>query len=177
MFVDLPEELILYIAGALLLGWLLGAISTRQNERLRAKRRDRRDDHIRELEAKLRIAQGDSARSVDEISRLEDELKETTLNLEKRDSLISEQLSRLEKTRSHLKESVIKTRELRGELAERATENVHAEAKIREVETELSIAHASTDLLAAGALEYTEGDDEEDPAIGSMARDVPGTAS
>ena len=58
--------------------------------------------------------------------------------------------------------SIIKTRELRAELAERATENVHAEAKIREVETELSVAHASTDMIATGILDYRLAQDEED---------------
>ena len=70
--------------------------------------------------------------------------------------------TRIEKIQSDLKYSVIKTRELRAELAERATENVHAEAKIREVETELSVAHASTDMIATGILDYRLAQDEED---------------
>ena len=175
MFVDLPHELILYTVVALVLGWLLGALSGRINERFRAKRRDPRDGQIRELEAKLRIAEGDSARSMDEISRLEDELKETAVGLERRDTLIIEQFERLEKTRSDLKESVIKTRELRAELADRAAENIHAEAKIREVETELSIAHASTDLLAAGV--FKSNDDDDDLVITSLAREASSKAS
>jgi hypothetical protein len=61
-----------------------------------------------------------------------------------------------------LKESVKKTRELRAELTERATENVHAEAKIREVETELSVAQASTDLIATGVLDYSLAPEKED---------------
>ncbi|MBT8081274.1 MAG: hypothetical protein KJO56_02490 [Gammaproteobacteria bacterium] len=175
MFADLPQELILYIAGALLLGWLLGSVSARLNERLRAKRRDPRDDYIRDLEAKLRIALGDSAKSVDEISRLQDELSESAEGLARRDSLINEHLDSLAKTRSDLKESVLKTRELRAELADRATENVHAEAKIREVETELSVAQASTDLLATGALQYAFDEDDEtnDPISADVRRTAP----
>jgi hypothetical protein len=64
-----------------------------------------------------------------------------------------------------LTESVKKTRELRAELSDRATENVKSEVKLREVETELSVAHASTDLIATGVLDYSiapEGD-EFDP--------------
>ena len=53
--------------------------------------------------------------------------------------------------------------ELRSELAERATESVHAEAKIREVETELSVVQASQDLLATGVLDYKFVPDEDDP--------------
>lgn len=167
MFVDLPQELILYTAGAFLIGWLLSSISSGLSGRYKAKKRDPRDDRIRELEAEVRIAQSESGKTTSEIERLEEELKQTTIGLERRDDVITDQQSKLEKVQSDLKESVIKTRELRSELTERATENVHAEAKIREVETELSVAQASTDLIATGVLDYSalpEQDDGNNPA-------------
>ncbi len=162
MFVELPSELILYSAGAFLLGWLLSAIAARLGARRRAHQRDPRDDRIRELEAELRIALGNSERSHNEIERLGEELKQTTVGLERRDSVITEQQEKLARVQSDLKESVLKTRELRAELAERATENVHAEAKIREVETELSVAQASTDMIATGILDYSLAPDKDD---------------
>ena len=58
----------------------------------------------------------------------------------------------------------MKTRELRAELSERATENLRSEVKLREVETELEVAQASTDLIATGVLDYSlapEAPDEE----------------
>ena len=81
---------------------------------------------------------------------------------------------------SDLKDSVLKTRELRGELAQRATENVHAEAKIREVETELSVAQASTDLIATGVLDYSLAPDKEeggDSANEDVEAEVSNTAN
>jgi chromosome segregation ATPase len=162
MFVELPQELILYSAGAFLLGWLLSSISSRMGARYKTKKRDPRDDRIRELEAELRIAHGSSEKSKTELERLEDQLKETTVGLERRDYVISDQQAKLEKISADLKESVLKTRELRAELADRATQNVHAEAKIREVETELSVAQASTDLIATGVLDYSLAPDKED---------------
>jgi len=162
MFVDLPQELILYTAGAFLVGWLLSSLCSGIGARYRAKKRDPRDDRIRELEAELRIAQGDSEKTVDQVERLENELKETTIGIERRDNVISDQQCTLDRVRGDLKESVMKTRELRSELTERATENVHAEAKIREVETELSVAQASTDLIATGVLDYSMAPDTED---------------
>lgn len=162
MFVDLPQELILYTAGAFLLGWLLSSISSSMGARQRAQKRDPRDDRIRELEAELRIAHTDSDQSSSELERLEDELKETTIGIERRDGVISDQQSKLDRINSDLKDSVLKTRELRGELTERATENVHAEAKIREVETELSVAQASTDMIATGVLDYSLAPDKEE---------------
>ncbi|MDH5619512.1 MAG: hypothetical protein OEZ11_12905 [Gammaproteobacteria bacterium] len=162
MFVDLPQELILYTAGAFLLGWLLSSLSSNMGARYKVKKRDPRDDRIRELEAELRIAHGNTDKSRTELERLEDQLKETTIGIERRDIVISEQQAKLDRVKTDLKDSVIKTRELRAELAERATENVHAEAKIREVETELSIAQASTDLIATGVLDYSIAPDTED---------------
>jgi chromosome segregation ATPase len=162
MFVELPQQLILYTAGAFLLGWLLSSVSSRMSARHRATRRDPRDDRIRELEAELRIAQGNSEKSQSELQRLEDELKETVVGIERRDSVITEQQSKIEKVHGDLKDSVLKTRELRAELAARATENIHAEAKIREVETELSVAQASTDMIATGVLDYSMTPEKED---------------
>jgi chromosome segregation ATPase len=180
MFVDLPQQLILYTAGAFLLGWLLSSIKSSMGERYRVKKRDPRDDRIRELEAELRIAQGESDKSMSELERLEEELKETTIGIERRDNVISEQQSKIERIQVDLKESVLKTRELRSELTERATENVHAEAKIREVETELSVAQASTDLIATGVLDYSLAPDKEDgggPANEDEMADVSKTAT
>ncbi len=162
MFVELPQQLILYTGGAFLFGWLLASINASMGARKKAKKRDPRDDRIRELEAELRIAQGDSSKSMTELERLEEELKETTIGIERRDNVISDQQSRIERIKADLKDSVIKTRELRAELAERATENVHAEARIREVQTELSVAQASTDLIATGVLDYSAAPEKED---------------
>jgi chromosome segregation ATPase len=162
MFIELPHELILYTAGAFLLGWLLASIASRLGGRRSARNRDPRDVRIRELEAELRIARGNSERSSSELERLEEELKETSVGIERRDLVISDQLSKLAKIKRDLKDSVMKTRELRAELAERATQGVHAEAKIREVETELSVAQASTDMIATGVLDYSLAPDPED---------------
>jgi chromosome segregation ATPase len=164
MFVELPQNLILMTGGAFLLGWLLSYISSRLGSKYRATKRDVRDDRIRALEAELRVARTDSDYSRGDCAKLENELKETTVGLERRDDVISEQQRKIEMISRDLKESVQKTRELRAELADRATQNVQAEAKLREVETELSVAHASRDMLATGILDYESAldDDEAD---------------
>lgn len=161
MFVDLPQQLMLYTAGAFLLGWLLSSLLGRLGAKIRATQRDPRDNRIRQLEAELRIARGDSEKSRMSLEKLEECLKETTVGLERRDIVISEQQAKLDKAKNDLKDSVIKTRQLRAELTERATQSVHAEAKIREVETELSVAQASTDMIATGVLDYALAPDKE----------------
>ena len=173
MFVELPNELIFIASGAFLLGWILATISGSLSARRRATKRDPRDDRIRELEAELRIAKSEKNDSRTHLEKLEDELKETTIGLERRDNVISQQQSKLDKVSSDLKDSVLKTRELRSELTDRATASVHAEAKIREVETELSVAQASTDMIATGVLDYSFIPDKQDPdAEGSEDDDV-----
>ena len=163
MFVELPFEVLIAAIGAFLCGWILATISNGISARFKAKKRDPRDDRIRELEAELRIAQAETTESKIDLEQVEDSLKETVVGLERRDNVITEQQAKLEKYSADLKESVLKTRELRAELAERATENVHAEAKIREVETELSVAQASTDMLATGVLDYSFIPDKKEP--------------
>lgn len=161
MFVEVPQNLILMIAGTFLLGWILSSISSAIGARHRAKERDPRDDRIRELEAEVRIARSEAKKNSEDSEGLEEKLKETTVGLERRDFVITDQQSKIEQVKKDLRESVLKTRELRAELADRATESVHAEAKIREVETELSVAQASTDMIATGVLDYSLAPEKE----------------
>lgn len=161
MFVELSQNLVLMTAGAFLLGWLLSSISSSLGSRHKAKKRDPRDDRIRSLEADTRVAKTDADKAQTNFEKLEEELEEARGGIERRDNVITEQQSKLDRVSRDLKESVIKTRELRAELANRATENVHAEAKIREVETELSVAQASHDMLATGVLDYDTAEADE----------------
>ena len=164
MFFEIPQNLILMTVGAFLLGWLLSSLSGSFGKRVKAKKRDPRDDRIRSLEAEHRIAQSDAISMKDKVEALRKELEDVTEEIEKRDNVISHQQGKIEKLTADLKESVIKTRELRAELSERATENLKSEVKLREVETELEVAQASTDLIATGVLDYSiapDADDEE----------------
>ncbi len=155
MFVEIPQNLILMTLGAFLIGWILSSINSRLADRQRARKRDPRDDRIRSLEAEHRVAQSDAESLRDTVIKLQSELEEASGGVEKRDNVITHQQERMEELKRDLKESVMKTRELRNELSDRAAENVHAEAKLREVETELSVAQASSDMIATGVLDYS----------------------
>jgi len=165
MFVEIPTNVILMTLGAFLVGWFLASINARLSARYKAKARDPRDDRIRSLEAEHRVAQTDADELRDTVVKLKSELEDAAEGIEKRDNVISHQQERLDDVKGDLKESVLKTRELRHELSDRATENVRSEAKLREVETELSIAQASSDLIATGVLDYAmtpENDESND---------------
>ena len=162
MLSDLTQEQVLLIAAAFLIGWILSAAQSRITASLRAKNRDPRDDRIRSLEAEARILVADAEKMIERDEILQKELIEANDGIEKRDNVIAHQQGRLESLSGDLKSSVMKTRELRSELSERATENMRSELKIREVETELDIAQASTDMLATGVLDYSLAPQDED---------------
>lgn len=162
MFMDAPETLIYVAAGAFLLGWLVGKIGAYFGNKFSARNRDPRDDRIRSMVAELRIARTDADKAKAELEEQSKTLKEEEETVVARDKLISEQIDHIAQLRSDLKESVLKTRELRLELTDRATENIKSEVRLRDVETELSVAQASTDMIATGVLEYTTTPDAED---------------
>lgn len=161
MYLDTPEILLYIAAGSFLTGWLVAKVAAYFGNKFKARARDPRDDRIRALDAELRVAQGNVKKAE---ARLEQELKalkEEQEHLAERDQEIENLTGTVTKLKSDLKESVIKTRELREELQERAAENIRSEVRIRDIETELSVARASTDLISTGVLDYTEEEDEE----------------
>ena len=173
MFMDAPETLMYVAIGAFVLGWLVAKVSAALAGKIQARKRDPRDDRIRNLDAELRIAQTDAAKVRDDLARRAESLKETQQLVVNRDTVITSQKEMIDRLRADLKESVKKTRELRAELTHRAEENVRSEVKLREVETELSVVQASSEFIATGVLDYSvapDGENEEErPAAASKA--------
>jgi chromosome segregation ATPase len=172
MFFEIPQNLILMTAGAFLLGWLLSSISGSMSSRFKARKRDPRDDRIRSLEAEHRIAQSVAESLTEKVEELEKDLESTSDGIEKRDNVITHQQEKIDKSHRDLKESVMKTRELRSELSDRATQNIKSEVKLREVETELEVSQASTDLIATGVLDYSLTPEVEEVADGENDEDM-----
>lgn len=162
MLIETPQNLLYVTGGAFLLGWIVGKIGAYFGYRKKPKERDPRDDRIRSLEAENRVATSNAEKAAAELEQIVKRLEDAEQDVTVREQTIAEQLGLIEQLRIDLKESVLKTRELRAELQERATENVRSEVKLREVETELSVAHASTDLLATGVLDYSTGNETEE---------------
>ena len=162
MFMETPDTLLYVAGGAFLLGWLVGKIGAYLGAQFQSRKRDPRDDRIRNLDAELRINQTDAEKVKAEATSLTTDLAEEKERVERRDQVIVEQKQTIAALRSDLRDSVMKTRELRGELSNRAAEGVKSEVKLREVETELSVAQASTDMIATGVLDYSDAPDAED---------------
>ena len=153
--VDLPDQAIMMMAGALLVGWLLGSISSKFRPKKGTRRLGRRDGRIQSLEAKLRIALADAEKKGNTIATVEKELADVRANAEKPNKVISDQQEQIVNLKKDLRYSIIKTRELRAEVADRAVENVRSEVKLRQLETKLQVAQVSTNLSASGVPEYS----------------------
>lgn len=179
MLAELPQNVVLLVLGAFLLGWVLASISARMGPGFGARKRDPRDDRIRSMDAELRIAQCSFEQSKLKAEQQEKDLATTRADIEKRDNVIAHQQTKIDKLKGDLADSVKKTRQLRQELSERATESIRSEVKQRELETELSVAQASTDLIATGVLDYSFTDETPDgeTANESAAAFSPGTRS
>lgn len=163
---ELFENWLLTAGGAFLLGFLVAKLGAWLGNKLDARERDPRDDRIRSLTADVRVAQTSAEKAKAELEEATKELTETQKLVTVRDGLITGHENRIQRLKADLKDSVLKTRELRSELSERATENTKSEVRLREIETELSVARASTDLLASGMLDYTaNGEDEDVPSF------------
>lgn len=167
----LPANIpIIGAAIAFLLGVLLAVGIGRLIKRRHVAKRDPRDEQIRSLQAELRVARSEVERLKGEAEQHRLSLEDTTLNLRAQTSVVAGQKTEIDRLAYDLKNSVKKTRELRAELADRATQNVYAEAKIREVETELSVAQASAEMLATGVLgNDVFNDDEPDDSVEARA--------
>ncbi len=164
MLDDSPQTLLFLVIGAFVTGWLVAKVSAFFGRRFTAVERDPRDDRIRSLEAEARIARSDKAKLDEALETSRKEAEDLQSKIDAQGASLREQLGEINRLRADLRESVHKTHELREELSNRAEENLRSTVKLQQVETELSVARASTDLLSTGVLDYTVDDDDEDPA-------------
>jgi len=162
MYIDSPDILIYLAGGGFLLGWFVGKIAAYFGNKIKARYRDPRDDKIRSLNAELRITQADGKKAKAGFEEQGKTLQEERGTLAERDKLISQQVETIARLKADLKDSVIKTRELRAELTDRAAESVKSEVRLRDVENELSVAQASTEMITTGVLDYSVAPETED---------------
>lgn len=162
MFSEFSDAVTLASLAAFLSGWIVAKLGSYVSRKLKARRQDPRDRRIRSLEADVRVAHSAAEKAKARLDEINGELAEAQRALAARDATLAKQQHVMDQLRADLKDSVIKTRELREELTLRATESIRSEVKLREVETELSLVHASTDLMATGMLDYVNPEGDED---------------
>jgi chromosome segregation ATPase len=168
MFEGTAENFLFIVFGAFMLGWMVAKFGVWVSNRTRKVTRDPRDDRIRSLEADHRVAKTDSTKAIEENATLKQEFQAAEDAIKVFEKLKAEQGNKITQLRKDLKDSVKKTRELRAELSDRATENVKSEVKLREVETELEVTRATTDLVATGVLDYSMAPDDDEDGAGNV---------
>ncbi len=168
MFEELPQRELLTAGGAFVVGWVLAKLGSFAKARARAAKRDPRDDRIRSLDAELRIAQSGNEKLKSQLEDHKKDLAEARKAVATKKDAAGEQEAAMERLREDLKDSVKKTRELRAELTDRAEEAVRLEIRVRELETELSVAQSSPSLMASSLLGYgaDEGENEAPETAG-----------
>ena len=162
MLMDSPQATMLIVGGAFLLGYVVAKVAGAIARRFKASDRDPRDNRILSMEAELRIAMGEVEKLTVAIDEQENEVARAQALIEEQDQDSLKQTGVIEKLSGDLRESVKKTRELRHELTDRATESVKSEVKLREVETELEVVQASSEMITTGVLDYDMAPNKED---------------
>ena len=166
MLIDAPEILIYLTVGAILLGWLVGKVGSYFGNKLAAPEREPRDARIRSLEADQRVSKTQFDQTQTSLDVQAVALADTQQLIIERDQIITDQHRNVRKLQDDLKDSVLKTRELRRELSTRAADDLKSKVRLRDVETELSVAQASTDMIATGVLDYSMAPDAEEEVEG-----------
>ena len=155
MLEGIPQQLIFVVAGAFVMGWLLAKAAVFRRRRSSDSKRDPRNDRIRSLEADHRVAMNELEQNSTLIKALKEELVATRHTAKSHKQSVEDQSKKISHLRKDLKNSVRTTRDLRTELTDRATESVKSQVKLRDVEIELDVSRASTDMIAKGSLDYS----------------------
>jgi len=162
MFIEVTQTMMLIVGGAFVLGFVLAKIGGAMSRRGKAMDRDPRDDRIRSMEADLRVSQTETERLKAELGERDKSVVQAEGKIGEHEEDALRQTGVIDKLQGDLKDSIRKTRELRGELTDRATENIKSEVKLREVETELEVAQASSEMISTGVLDYDASPDADD---------------
>jgi len=157
---------------AFALGWAFAKLVAYVAKRFSERERDPRDNRIRALDAELRIARNECDKRSEEATASEKALEDAKREFENTEIHVKKQDELIASLQEDLRDSVKKTRELRAELTDRATESLRSEVKLREVETELSVAQASTDMIATGVLDYMVDEEDDDSESSSIQQSL-----
>ena len=142
---DMPLVLaaVSFVAGYILakLGAMLGGASTPKEEPTD------KDRALRSAEAELRVAQKKVEEAEAQLEAKNTEAGELRAELEELREEHSEVEEQTTSLRDQLRDECEKTQKLRTELSERAEEGIRTEVKLRDAETELSLAQAGSDAI------------------------------
>ena len=145
----IQEILLIFGVIGLLGGWAVGrVVSWLSNRRGTEPRAGEGANHrIRALEADLRVAQRKAEEAELALERNREEAEALRSDLQARSRELAERDGELERMRHSLADECAKTQSLRQELTNRAEETIRAGVRVRDAETELSVARAGSDAV------------------------------
>jgi chromosome segregation ATPase len=130
------------VAGVVI-GRLAGALAGGSRDR-RTAQDERR---VRAQDAELRVAQKTVEQQRAELDRLAEELRLVRLELATQREESASRDERLTRLKADLQNEFAKTARLRQELSERAEELVRSQTRVRDLENELGVARAGSDVI------------------------------
>lgn len=140
--------LIFGLIGALC-GWAMGRIGSWYGSRHYRSREEDLNHRVRAIEADLRVAQRNAEEATAQAEQRREELETLRSQMQIESSTTRERDEQLHKLRQALADECSKTQKLRQELTTRAEETLRAKVRVKEVETELGVARAGSDAVAA----------------------------
>ncbi len=143
------QELVLIFALiGVLGGWAMGRIGSWFSNRQAAAPGGEGVNHrIRALEADLRVAQRKAVEAELALERNREDIETAQREIQLKTTALAERDVEVEKLRQNLSDECAKTLGLRQELTNRAEETIRAGVRIKDAETELSVARAGSDAV------------------------------
>jgi chromosome segregation ATPase len=143
----IDTSLLIYALGGVLGGVVLARIGAALTRRKVDTHREDTDHRIRALDAEMRILQKKAQEAELALERHREESDGLRKAVHTSTATLAERDSELKRLRHSLTEECGKTATLRHELSARVEETVRARARIKDAETELSVARAGSDQV------------------------------
>jgi len=128
-------------------GWAMGRIGTWFAARHGSARPQEVNHRIRALEADLRVAQRKAEEAELAIERSREETGQLQTQVQTGAAALLERDHEMEHLRKRLADECAKTQALREELVDRAEQTIRANVRVKEAETELSVARAGSEAV------------------------------
>ncbi len=149
VMLTIQEILLIFAVIGLLGGWAVGRVASWASQRSRGDgpAGDKTQHRIRGLEADLRVAQRKNEETELALERTREEADSLRREAQERSDNLAAHTAELEKLRQNLNDECTKTANLRLELTNRAEETIRASVRVKDAETELSVARAGSDAV------------------------------
>jgi chromosome segregation ATPase len=144
----IQEIVLIFAVIGVLGGWAVGRVGAWLTGKGRGEARSEDTNHrIRALEADLRVAQRKAEEAELALERHREESDKLRQEMGAKSDDVTQRDAEIERLRKQLADECTKTQALRSELVNRAEETIRASVRVKDAETELSVARAGSDAV------------------------------